>query len=283
MNTVQSVERALALLNHVAGHGEWIGVRELARATGLKVPTAQNLLKTLQVQGFLEFDERLRRYRIGLAALRLAERVDPVARLADFVHPYVAQVFAEFGETVAALAWVRGEAVTVDWRQAERPLTVTAGRRFMKHPHCLATGKLLLAFQGEAFRRRYAGGEPLCELQPNSPGTVEDLLAEFLKVREQGYAEALDVQNSGVGAVAAPVFDANGAIVVALGCSAPLVRFAELQRAVVRRRLIEVAGRMSAALGADESVEEGAPAKERERDAKRRKGQTAGPRGVSLA
>ena len=70
-NLVQSVERALMLLNQVAWHGDWVGLRELARGTGLKVPTAQNLLKTLQAYGFLEFDERMRRYRIGLAALRL--------------------------------------------------------------------------------------------------------------------------------------------------------------------------------------------------------------------
>ena len=52
---IQSVDRAVTLLAEVAAHGAWVGVRELARSAGLKVPTAQNLLKTLAARGLLDF------------------------------------------------------------------------------------------------------------------------------------------------------------------------------------------------------------------------------------
>ena len=61
---IQSVDRALKLLAIIASHKDWIGVREIARMAGLKASTCQNFLKTLQANGFLEFNAATRRGQI---------------------------------------------------------------------------------------------------------------------------------------------------------------------------------------------------------------------------
>ncbi len=57
---IQSVNRAIDLLQAVAGRSQGAGVSELARACDLKVQTAQTLLKTLAFRNLLAFDTRHR-------------------------------------------------------------------------------------------------------------------------------------------------------------------------------------------------------------------------------
>lgn len=245
MNTIQAVDRALRLLQEVAARGDWVGVRELARATELKVPTAQNLLKTLQAKGFLEFDERTRGYRIGLAALRLAEAGDSLARLADFCRPQMEALYQRFGETVVAMTWSQGRAQVVHWLQSEHPLAVVHSQRVIDHPHLMATGLVLLAYQSPEAQRSYAEGEPLAGPGEYTPATVEELLGLLDKVRGQGYAQTENAQGTGITAVAAPVVDARGGLVLAIGCSAPTIRLDENRLQQIREAVLEAAGKMT--------------------------------------
>ncbi len=243
---IQSVERAMHLLNAVASAGDWVGVRELARVTDLKVPTAQQLLKTLQACGYLEFDETTRRYRIGLAALLLGDGVDTLRHMAEFVQPYVARMFAELKETAAVLAMEQGKVIVVDWKQSNHALSVAQPqRRVIEHSHCMASGKVLLAYQDEEFQRQYAQSEPLAELGPNTPATVEELLEEFRKIRAAGLAESIDARSSGVAAFSAPVFGASGKIAMALACSAPMTRMNDAQAAKAKEMLLTISHEMT--------------------------------------
>ncbi|MBI5725585.1 MAG: IclR family transcriptional regulator [Planctomycetes bacterium] len=242
---IQSVERALGLLNLVARHDNWVGVRELARQANLKAPTAYNLLHTMASRGFLDFDDKTRRYRVGLAILLLARRVERLPRLAAFVRPYLEQIFSEVGETTVVCAMIAGRVVIVDHRQGNQPISVAQNETIVEHPHTLASGKLLLAFCGESARRGYAERETLVGLGPNVPRTPGQLLADLKKVRRQGYAETVNARGYGIGAVAAPVFGAAGDVEMAIACSAPLTRFNKKRRREVLSRLFRVADDMS--------------------------------------
>jgi len=211
---VQSVERALQLLTAVAARPDGAGVRELARACGLKAPTAQALLKTLAAHEFLAFDGERKQYRIGVAAARLAAG-SPLAALRTFVRPAVDRLYAQFGETVAALAWLDGRAQVIDWRQSEHPLAVTHPEKEVLEPHRLASGRILLAYQPAEVQHGYLAGlaEPTAELR-----------AELARIREACWAETENLGGSGIVAVSAPVFDGAGELVLALATSLPQVR-----------------------------------------------------------
>ena len=234
---IQSIDRAISIMTAVAARNSWVGVRDVARQVGLKVPTAQNILKTLAARGFLEFSDETRRYRLGLAVHRLADSIEPVSWISEFGRPFIERVFAAFGETVTVTTMVQDRVVVVDSRVSDSPLTVIHPRRVVDHPHCLASGKMLLSDKDEAFIRHYAASQPLAELGPNTPVTAEELLSELALTREQGYAEAIDCQGHGVGAIAVPVRDAAGRIAMTVACSAPLSRFDAARRTRVRAAL----------------------------------------------
>src|SRR5205823_3132121 len=66
---IGSVQRAMRLLECVAGHEHGAPAKQLARETGLALPTAYHLLRTLVHEGYLRRDKGL--FFLGDAAERL--------------------------------------------------------------------------------------------------------------------------------------------------------------------------------------------------------------------
>ncbi len=250
----QSLIRGLRILSLVGAAGAPIGVRELARQAGLSPATTQALAKALTAAGYLEWVEPERKYRIGLSAIRLGDSTDRIEHLRTFVSPTVKALAAATGETIVAAAWNAGKVMSVDWIESQQILAARIPQAVVDHPHCLASGKLLLAFRPEDVRRKYAASEPLKQLGPNSPSTPRELEEDFQLVRRRGYAEAIDVGNSGVGAVAVPVFDFTGRVVLALACSAPLVRFKPAKLRRVRQLLTDSAAKLTKTLVGERGV-----------------------------
>lgn len=247
---VQSVEKALRLLQALDRQGDWIGVRELARQLSLSPPATHNLLKTLQASGFVESNPVSRQYRLGLAAIRLGSGADPLDEMRRFARPYIESLAANSDETTVVLAWQHAQAVVVDWIQAGHALAVTHSHGVIEHPMGLASGRVLLAFQEPEVRQRHVMAENLAQLGANSPRTATEALALLEQVAADGYAITENVGDSGVVAVGAPVFDATGRLMFAVGCSAPLSRTSASQLVQVRTRLLELAAEMSQRLRA---------------------------------
>jgi IclR family acetate operon transcriptional repressor len=232
---IQSVERALLILDAVAREETWVGVREIARRTGLKAPTAQQLLKTLQNRAYLEFDPQQRKYRIGLAAALLARGGDPLAKLGDFIRPHLDRLFEAYGETVLALTYRERAFRIAACRPSLKLLTVIpppAGA-VVEQPLAWASGRLLLAAQPEEVQRQYAQDA--------------EALEHLRRIATAGFAETRDLEGSGVVALAVLVRRREEPL-LALGWSVPLCRFTNDLRARVLTDLREVAAAAEQAL-----------------------------------
>src|SRR4051812_2904529 len=213
----KSVEKALRLLQALDIRGDWVGVRELSRQLKLSPPTTHNLLKTLVASSFAETNPSTRQYRLGLAAVRLGGGSDPLTNLRLFARPFIESFAAEFDETIAVLTWQNGTATVVDWIQAEHPLAVTHNRGVIEHPLVFASGRVLLAYQDREEQSRHVHKEDLTILGPHGPRTPGEALALLEKIAADGYALTENVSNSGVVALGAPVFDASGQLILAIG------------------------------------------------------------------
>jgi IclR family acetate operon transcriptional repressor len=247
---VQSVEKALRLLQALDRHGSWIGVRELSRQLALSPPATHALLKTLQAASFVEANPASRQYRLGLAAVRLGAGADPLQQMRRFARPYIEQLAEKSDETIVVLAWQHGQAVVVDWIQAGHTLAVTHHHGVVEHPIVFASGRVLLAHLDREVQRRYLRAEDFRKIGPNAPRNAEEALALLVQVARDGFAVTDNVGNSGVAAVGAPVFESTGRVLLAVGCSAPQTRIDAARLKHLRERVQEVAAEMTRKLRA---------------------------------
>ena len=219
---VQSLDRALDLLEELARAEGPRGVGELSELTGLAQGTVHRLLQGLHVRGYVRRDAA-RKYSLGTASLLLADAAH--RSLVRTARPYLAELVRLSGET-ANLAVLEGDDV-VYVGQVPSPHTLRMFAEVGRHvpPHSTAVGKVLLADQPvdrtTALLRRTG-------LPPRTPTTITDLaafLTELAQVRERGWAVDEQEQETGVRCVAVPV-GPPGSVVAALSVSGPADRFA---------------------------------------------------------
>ncbi|WP_309400532.1 IclR family transcriptional regulator [Cerasicoccus maritimus] len=238
-NTIQSVERALSLLELVVDRMDGIGVRELAREAELKAPTAQQLLKTLQARGYLHFNTDSRRYHPGPSLAKLCQQIDPLATLRESIREPLKEFHQALGETLIAQTMINGESQILLEYQGNHPLTVHHGEVVVEDPHIWASGSVVLAWQSADYLSRYASTRSWSRQRQT---VYEKTLAN---IREDKLAEMIDNQGSGVAALGTPVLDRQGDFVCAIGCSVPLARWNEERRASMSAGLLATAQQIS--------------------------------------
>ena len=205
--TVQSIERAAAILQVVAASGGTLGVTDIAEAVGLAKTTTHSLLRTLLHVGYVEQDRATGHYSVGAGILRLGSHLD-VNELRARSSNWADALAARSGHAVR-LATLVGEDEVVVVHHVFRPddsvqvLEVGAvlpARR-------TALGKVLLA---------HALGHRPARAVPGAWG------AELAEVRARGWALDRGEHHPGRGCIAAPVRGPGGMVVAALGVNGPV-------------------------------------------------------------
>jgi IclR family transcriptional regulator, acetate operon repressor len=199
---VQSLSRALKLLNALSQHPRGLRLSGIARLVGLPPSTAHRLLTTLQTERYVRFAGNSGVWQIGAQAFRVGATF--VARdLAATARPFLTRLAAAAGELASLVIADLGELVVIDAvgshgnllsaaDAAGRPLPETAGGRAL-----LAADRGRQALDGERW------------------------LAE---ARERGYAIAPEDHAGERIGIAAAITGDHGQAVAALVLSAPARR-----------------------------------------------------------
>jgi DNA-binding IclR family transcriptional regulator len=144
LRTIQSVDRAAALLKAVAASRDPLSVVELAAQCGLNRSTAWRLLATLDSQGLVERDPVTQRYSVGYAIFQIAAAGDHDAFVRR-AHPVLQVLANETGETANLAVAKRFNLIYVD--QVEAPQIMSPnwlGRVIALH--ATSSGKAFLAW-----------------------------------------------------------------------------------------------------------------------------------------
>src|ERR687883_97619 len=130
---VGAVIAAAKVLRTLHGSERPLNASEVARAAGLHRGTAYNILRTLQAEGFVGYDEATRSYSVSLHILELAHGVLRRSGLMDLARPLMHAVSGAHGVSVY-LSKVLGPSslLLLDWVGAafRTDLYVTVGRQY---------------------------------------------------------------------------------------------------------------------------------------------------------
>ncbi len=244
--TVQSVDRAVTILELLAQHGT-AGVTQLAASLGVHKSTASRLVSALEQRSLVEQVEDRGKYRLGVGILRLAGATTARLDLVQESRPVCRRLASATGETVNLAVLSGGAALYID--QVAGASTLSSYNWVGQHVpiHATSNGKTLISELHEPELSRALG-----ELTAYTPSTVTDravLDRDLARVRERGYAVAADELDVGLTAIAAPVRDAHGEVVASVSVSGPTFRFTEARIGQILPDLRAAAEDISAALG----------------------------------
>jgi IclR family pca regulon transcriptional regulator len=250
--SIQSVGRALRILELFDENRPALTTSEIANLTGLNRATAYRFCQTLLNLGYLE-DTGHGTRRPGLKAISLARAALSSRELPELAMSHLRDLQARTGETVN-MALLDGEEVVYVVRLlSDHLLTLRLfiGSRLPAWPTSL--GRAILAFMGEEDVERILDASDLKQRTERTIIGRDKLRAELRRVRTRGYAVNNQELAVGLVGVAAPVFGVSGEPIAAINVSIshPLEKGrieSELAPAVLEtaRSISDLAGRIGA-------------------------------------
>jgi IclR family pca regulon transcriptional regulator len=240
---VQSLERGLAVIRAFDADHRELTLSDVARATGLTRATARRFLHTLVELGYMRSTGRL--FALRSRILELGYAYLSSSTLPEVVESHLEALVAIVRES-SSVSVLDGDEVVYVARVATRRIMTVAisiGTRFPAY--ATSMGRVLLAGQSDEWLSGYLASANLRRLTLYTVTDPDELRAELLQVRTQGWALVDEELEEGLRAIAAPIHDPGGRVIAAVNVSAPTGRCgADTMRSELVPPLLDTARRI---------------------------------------
>ena len=244
--SVPAAEKALDIIEFLAGQPDGLTVTEIAGALGRTVHELYRVVLVLEARGYLYRRAGSDRYRLSLKLFALAHQTSSVRQLTDAALP-IMQALSPKAQQSCHLAVLSGyEALIV--LQIDSPLpmrySVMLGAKFDFAE--TSSGVVIYAYSAEAARRQL-------DMYLKSEGRgaeVADVSARAKSILRLGFEVKKSLAVGGVTNISVPVFDYLGHVVAALAVPYVPQRAATVALEKVRDLTVEAGREISVNLGA---------------------------------
>ncbi len=251
--TIQSVERALDILEILADADGELPLNELAAGAQLNASTCHHLLATLVKRGYAGQTSRTRSYFLGPRITDLSDSRLKQFNLSEIAMPELRRLNDTTLESVH-LAVLQGTSlVTFAKLDSKLPIRVGSDDGMKADAsHATATGKAILAWLPEPEIARVIAQGGLKRYTDKTISTISELMEDLRLVRRNGYSLDNEEFQAGVVCVGAAIRDHAGAVVGSVSGSMPRMRADGDHMAKVTRCVQDCAARISSRFGSPE-------------------------------
>jgi DNA-binding IclR family transcriptional regulator len=223
----QSLERIVSILDCFSLDEPVLGVREVARKTGLSHSTAGRLMASMKSLGMLNQDPETLTYMMGSKMLAWAGIYTVASDIRSISLPIMVKLQEKTRETISLYVLEGNDRVCVERLESPETVRIVAriGRRIPLYAG--SAGKVFLAFLPEDRREEILKETELVPMTRRTITDLGELRSDLSRIRKRGYAVSKGEWILEAAGVAAPIFDQTGRISAALTISGPAQRFTE--------------------------------------------------------
>lgn len=211
---IQSIERAVALLEIIAREGGSARLQFIAEKAAIRCTTAHNILATLEVLGYVRRGIGDVRYHLGDRILNLARIVGDDNALRQRMRPTLEAIANKVSETVYLAVPSGDEVYYLDAIESPQSLKVGSPIGQRERLEGSAIGLVFLAFMP---------GLRLRVLATRSEALGPCICEEIDSVAQRGYGLDIDSHQPGQSCVAIPFYE-GGQVRASFGLSGPSSR-----------------------------------------------------------
>lgn len=206
---INSIIRALNILElYEKLDVQCLGIAEITKELGLQKTTVFNIVKTLLYEGWLIQEAPNGKYKLGSRVLHVSNMVTKNLSIGELILGEMHRLRNLYNEDIVLTAMVDNVPICVEKVQSSNILRMTSQVGHVSSMTRGSTGKVLLAWQPEAFVK-----ETLDRVfPPTKEGECarEHFESELEKIRSQGYCISISEQDEGVASVAVPIRNSSG-------------------------------------------------------------------------
>jgi DNA-binding IclR family transcriptional regulator len=247
---VQSVDRALDILEVFDYRKEELGVTELSHRLGLHKNNVFRLLATLEVRGYIEQDRKSGNYRLGIKTFEVANVFLHHLGLRRQARPILEELVSRCNETGYLAVTDGPHVVYVLMQEASQTVRIAPRLGHRLPAYCTASGKVQLAYESPDRLMQIFREHPLRKRTEHTIDSPDALLQHLREVARLGFAVDNEELEYGIRCVAAPVRDHSHRVVAGVVLSGPVARFSRERIEAELVPLVKEAGtRISQRLG----------------------------------
>ncbi len=246
---VQSLSRALSLLNALSEHDQGLSLSAVAHEVGLPTSTAHRLLTTLQNERYVRFDPNHSAWLVGVQAFRAGSAFLRSRDLVTTARPYMRRLMEQSGETVNLAVMDRGEVIYLAQTETHKMMRAIAKPGGRAEIFSSGVGKALLAFMPEADASQLLQHITFYPETENTLASAEDLQRDLDVIKTRGYAVDDEENAVGLRCVAAVIFDEYASPMAGLSLSGPAARVTDARIPALGAAVSQVAREITAAIG----------------------------------
>ncbi len=216
---IKSVVRAIEILEVMSRSNGSVRVKELSETIGVSKSTIHRFLSTLEHKDLVEQVEQNGKYRLSMKLFELGNSILHSLDLHSRSLPILEELNKNIDETIHLVIYDRGDAVFIN-KVVNNPTMITysyVGKRV--HAHCIASGKVLLAYLSPAELKWVIKEKGLAVYTPNTISELEVLQEQLERIREEGLGYCFEEYLPGINGVAAPIYNHLGQVVAAVSVS----------------------------------------------------------------
>ncbi|MFM1654632.1 IclR family transcriptional regulator [Brevibacillus sp. B_LB10_24] len=248
-NIVQSVDRALKILDILASKREGCGVTEISKEMDLNKTSVYRMLSTFVKHGYVEQDAGTERYKLGYKVLELSSSLLDSIDLRTEAKMYLEELSQFTNEVIHLVVYDRGEVVYIEKLEGNETLRMHSKVGSRAPMHCTSVGKVILAYLPPSEVSKILEDHAL---EPHTIYTITDketLYQQLNQIRTQGYALDLEENELSISCISAPIFDRTGKVAAAVSVSGPTTRMTMEKFDQLKDVMISIGKKISARLG----------------------------------
>ena len=248
---INSVVRALKLVEILTKRGKPTALKDVAEAVGLNKVTTHRLLRSLCQSGVVQTIGENGQYALGPAVLTFAEGFRKSFTIRDRALPFLEKL-ANLTKETAIFCERYGHAacVTVETWDSPHDTRTFSGTGVVRPLTAGSSALAILAMLPEKDISSIIGSKELVQHTTFAPSTRKQLLDKIREIKKLGYAVSMRERDLDTGGIAAPVFNDEN-VIGSLAVIGPVDRMERngIQRTGKQVRMI--AGELTGQLGSN--------------------------------
>jgi len=251
VETVQSIDRALKLLEILSDFDEGLGLLDLSERAELSKSTAHRLLSTLKENGYIRQNAITGKYQLTMKLFHLGSKTVEKMDILKLSRPYLEKLRDLSREVIHLVLRDGNEIVYIDKVESANTIRMYSNIGKKGTLYSTSVGKAMLACMSDEEIIKIWDSVKIEKLTEYTITEFKEFMTEINRIRGVGYALDREENELGVRCIGAAILDHSKKPVGAMSISGPSQRMTKEKVEELSRHILETKKRISRELGCE--------------------------------
>src|SRR5699024_139770 len=247
---VQSVDRALEIIDILEDEPQGLGVTPLSKKMGVSKSTIYRLLSSLLNKEYVRQNEETQKYHLGLRLMQLGQTLTNYIDIRQVAAPVMERLVRDTGETVHLVVQDGNEIVYIDKIESQATIRMFSNIGKRAPMHCTGVGKAVLSNLSDEEIDNIIKENGLEKFTNNTIIDPQKLKEHLKEVQMLGYSIDDEEHEMGIKCAASPILNFKGEVIAGISVAGPIMRINDNKIQHMAKEVLKASKEISESLGA---------------------------------